>query len=108
VVGLVDFATVRVDTPHADLARLLGSATTDHPDWWQAGLDSYARVRPLSAADREFIRHLVDVGTVLSLGNWLCWLGVESRQFANPAEAHRRLHHFHRRLTELLARSVPP
>jgi Ser/Thr protein kinase RdoA (MazF antagonist) len=108
VVGLVDFATVRVDTPLADLARLLGSATTDHPDWWQAGSESYARVRRLSVMDHELIRHLGDVGTVVSLGNWLRWLGVEQRNFANPTEAHRRLHHFHRRLTELLARNGPP
>lgn len=108
VVGLVDFATVRVDTPLADLARLLGSSTADHPDWWQAGLESYADVRPLSTTDRELTRHLGDVGTVVSLGNWLRWLGVEAREFPNPAEAHSRLQHFHRRLTELLARTAPP
>jgi Ser/Thr protein kinase RdoA (MazF antagonist) len=107
VVGLVDFAAVRVDTPVADLARLLGSAATDHPDWWQAGVDSYAHIRPLSPADRELTRHLVDVGTVVSLGNWLRWLVGESGKFANNAESRGRMHHFHRRLTELLARSVP-
>jgi Ser/Thr protein kinase RdoA (MazF antagonist) len=102
VSGLVDFATVRVDTPTADLARLLGSATAEHFDWWQPGLEAYAAVRPLTVAERQATEALDTSGAVLSLANWVRWLRIEGRTFRDQAKAHDRLQHFDRRLEQML------
>lgn len=102
VCGVVDFATVRIDTPAADLARLLGSTTADHPDWWAGGIEAYGAVCPLSPAQQQAAAALAASGTVLSLANWLRWICLESRTFRDPGLAQQRLLHFARRLTNLL------
>lgn len=102
VTGLVDFATVRVDTPMADLARLLGSTTAENAEWWPVGVAAYADVQMLSEADLQAAGALSASGTVLSLANWLEWLGVERRRFASPQALCDRMSHFVLRLTHLL------
>jgi len=108
VSGLIDFATVRLDTPAADLARLLGSATSENGAWWQAGLEAYSTVCPLSRAERQATKALDASGVLLSLANWVGWLVIERREFRDPAKALRRLEHFAGRLDQLLGRSVGP
>lgn len=105
VVGIVDFATVRVDTRAADLARLLGSATEKHPEWRGVGIEAYQAVRPLSPQEHLATTTLIDSGTVLSLANWLRWIHVEQREFRNPQAARERLAHFLRRFEALLERN---
>lgn len=105
VSGLVDFATVRIDSPAADLARLLGSTTSGQAAWWDEGLSAYQSVRPLSPAEIAATAAIRDVGTVLSLANWLRWLGIERRSFISRDAAHARLLHFAERLNHLLERS---
>lgn len=108
VTGLVDFATVRVDTPAADLARLLGSTTVEQPTWWPAGLEAYSEERSLSEAELRAARALEASGTVLSLANWLRWLGIECRPFASPEAVCDRMTHFALRLTHLLSAANSP
>ena len=102
VVGLVDFATVRVDTPAVDLARLLGSTADFGRVWWPWGLDAYAAERPLTSQERRAALALIDSGTVLSLANWFRWLSVERRPFPDPLAAIQRVRHFAARLRQLL------
>ncbi|QDU58048.1 phosphotransferase [Aeoliella mucimassa] len=105
VTGLVDFAAVRVDTPLADLARLLGMAASPDSAEWSSALDAYAQVKPLSQGDRQTVIALHAAGTVLSLGNWLRWLSVEQRRFADPQAVLERVDQFAQRLAKLLGLS---
>ena len=102
VSALVDFGTVRIDTPLADVARLLGSATQCGSDAWESGLDAYARFRQLTIPERELVTVLHNGATVLSLANWIRWLCIEQRRLPDLRAARRRVDHFARRLAEYL------
>lgn len=102
VTGLVDFVTMRIDSPLVDLARLIGSTCTGRPEWREVALASYGRVRPLSEGDRTTVAAFEAAGTVVSLGNWIYWLAVEQREFRHPAVARGRLAHFQTRMAELM------
>lgn len=86
VTGIVDFGAIDVDTPATDIARLLGSLAGDDEALWREGLDAYARVHPLSAAERQVIPALDVAGTILAGCNWIRWIYVEERQFDDPAQ----------------------
>ncbi len=49
--GLIDFDAVGMDSPIADLVRLLGTLVPDSPEVIHSGLRSYGRFRPLDDAD---------------------------------------------------------
>jgi Ser/Thr protein kinase RdoA (MazF antagonist) len=79
VTGLIDFGALRIDTPLADLARLVGSLAGDDPLARRFALQWYGSVRPLTGQDRELI-DLLDLSNVVLSGlNWLRWLYVERR-----------------------------
>lgn len=71
VSGIVDYATMRLDLPHADLARLLGSLVEDDEAGWDVGLEAYARLRPVP--DVRLIRLLDRTGTQIALTRWERW-----------------------------------
>ena len=102
VAALVDFAAVRVDTPLADLARLLGSLTDLGSADWHAGIEAYAQVAPLADSHRQLTVALHRAATVLSMANWARWLSVDARRFPDPVAAQGRFDHFARRLAQLL------
>jgi len=105
VSGLIDFGALRIDTPATDVARLLGSYAGDDPAVWQVGLAAYEQNRPLSDAERELV-NAIDRSTVLMGGlNWIRWLYVERRQFAETESVLTRMQQFAVRL-EHLARSL--
>jgi len=79
VTGLIDFGAMRIDTPLADVARLVGSLVGDDRVARGFALDAYAEVRTLSNADRRLIGVLDEMGVVLGALNWLTWLYVERR-----------------------------
>jgi Ser/Thr protein kinase RdoA (MazF antagonist) len=79
VTGIVDFGALRVDTPLADIARLLGSLAEDERAMRRAALNAYAAVRPLAASDVPLIDLLDRSGIVLGGLNWLRWLYLEER-----------------------------
>jgi Ser/Thr protein kinase RdoA (MazF antagonist) len=91
VTGIIDFGAMRMDTPLADVARLLGSLVGDDRDNRQLAFDTYAELRPLSEADRQFVDLLDKTGLILSVFNWLRWLYVERRDMGEPAPIARRL-----------------
>ena len=87
VTALIDFDALRIDTPATDLARLVSSfaalveprVSIDH--LWQAADGGYCRHRSLPGEDLELARLLAAVTPLISLANWVFWLGVEHRQF---------------------------
>ena len=101
-VGLVDFVTVRPDTPMADLARLVGSVAWPNDRRWRKGVAAYDSQRRLTDLEWQALAALYDIGTVLSLANWLRWLTVEQRTFNHQPAAVSRAAHFAKRLAALL------
>ena len=102
VVGIVDCHAMGLDTPATDLARLLGSwaveAGFDDSAGWEAALAAYARLRPLSEAERRSVSFLAASGVVFGLDNWFRWIFEEGRTFSDPAAAAGRV----QRLTDAL------
>jgi hypothetical protein len=68
VTGIVDYAAMRFDVPHADLARLLGSLVEDDDAGWAAGLEGYGRVLPVP--DVPLIWLLDRTGTLAASRLW--------------------------------------
>jgi homoserine kinase type II len=91
VTGLIDFGALRIDTPLADIARLIGSLVADDQPGRQFALDAYSEVRPLSESDRRVINLLDEVGVVLAAVNWLSWLYVERRDMGAVEPIVRRM-----------------
>jgi Ser/Thr protein kinase RdoA (MazF antagonist) len=101
VTGLIDFGALRIDTPLADVARLLGSLAGDDPASREHALAAYREVRPLSDGDRRLVELLDETNVVLSGLNWLGWLYVERRDMGP-------LPPIVRRLDEILVRLSAP
>lgn len=79
VTGLIDFGALRIDTPLADIARLVGSLVGDDLESRQFAFDAYSELNPLSDANRALINDLDEAGLIISGINWLNWLYVERR-----------------------------
>ena len=95
VSGIIDFGAMRFETVAGDIARLLGSLVrsdaTNRHSGWQAGLTAYEAVRPLSDAERELVPLFDRSGLLLGGMNWLQWLFVDGRQFADLARVQARV-----------------
>ena len=98
VTGLIDFGALRLDTPLADIARLIGSLVGDDRERRRIALDAYTDLRPLSTEDRGLIDFFDESGQVLAAFNWLCWLYVEGRDMGPPEPITRRLEEIASRL----------
>ena len=105
VTGLVDFGAMRIDTPLADVARLVRSLAGDDAAERDFALAAYAELRPLSAADRRLIAWLDETGAILSAFNWLHWLYVERRDMGEPDPILRRLDELLLAVTKLVTES---
>lgn len=82
VTGIVDFGAMRPESVAADLARLLHSFPPEAVPLREAALQEYQTIRPLTAYERWLIDVFGESGTLLSAGNWVEWVAVQSRQFA--------------------------
>jgi Ser/Thr protein kinase RdoA (MazF antagonist) len=98
VTGFIDFGAMRIDTPLADIARLLGSFVGDDAPARRVALDAYAALRPLSDADRRLIEVLDEAGLVMAGINWLTWLYTERRDMGEVPPIVRRLDEILQRL----------
>ena len=90
VSGIIDYGAMNVDTPAADLARLLDSCVADDEAGWKLAFDSYSDIRPLSSAERTLCRAYQRSSILLTGLQWITWLFRESRQFA-PGQPEERL-----------------
>lgn len=105
VSGIVDFGSMRPDNVATDVARLLGSLAGDREEDWQRGLAAYQSVRPLDDDELSLVTAF-DRSTVLLGGlQWLEWIYLEGRQFANRTAVLGRVDEFLGRL-ERLAQAV--
>jgi homoserine kinase type II len=101
VTGIVDFGAMRTDSAAIDIARLLGSMVDDDADAWRWGLDAYCCIRSLSARETELIRVADESNVLLSGMNWLSWVYLEQRSFADRRAVQARLDNILARLQEL-------
>ena len=95
VSGIIDFGALRIDTPLADVARLLGSMAGNDAHLRETALDAYsgrraaregeAPAEPLSPHERKLINVLDQTVLILSVFSWLRWLYMERRDMG-PAE----------------------
>jgi homoserine kinase type II len=105
VSGIVDFGSMRPENVAADVARLLGSLARDNPEDWGRGLAAYQSVRPLSDDELALVAAF-DRSSVLMGGiQWLEWIYLDGRQFANRAAVLSRIDEFLSRL-QLLSQAV--
>lgn len=89
--GLVDFGAMALDSPHCDLARLLGSFAPDRAEVWSLALEAYSRYSPYAASmDLDLVRSLDRAGTVIGALHWLEWLEIENRSFSVAHAAYQR------------------
>jgi Ser/Thr protein kinase RdoA (MazF antagonist) len=91
VTGLVDYGSVKMDNVAVDLARLLGSLVGDELELRNAGLQAYARCRPLAEEETALAAVLDFTGTLLAAANWLKWLYREERIFEDRQPVSGRL-----------------
>jgi Ser/Thr protein kinase RdoA (MazF antagonist) len=104
VSGLVDFGGLRPDNPATDIARLIGSLAADDQDAWEIGLAAYETVRPLSEEELALIA-VFDQTTVLMGGlEWLEWIYLQRKAFADRAAVESRLDLAIKRLARLADR----
>jgi homoserine kinase type II len=106
VTGLIDFGAMRPECVATDIARLLGSLLLDDADGWRLGLASYQEVRPLSSNELHLVGVFDHSATLLSGLNWLRWIFLEGRQFADATRILARLDETLRRLQVLAERGA--
>jgi aminoglycoside phosphotransferase (APT) family kinase protein len=86
--GIIDLATIRLDHPAHDLARLLGSYCNGDARRRAQALEYYPHTDP----HLETLTIALDeTGTIVALGNWLRWLVLEERPTFNLDVVHARL-----------------
>jgi homoserine kinase type II len=92
--AIIDYGAMSIDTVAVDVARLVGSlADGDARVWWD-GLEVYASVRPLSAAERSLLVVLDRSGVFAGGLIWLRWHYLDARVFENRAGVLARVDHF--------------
>ncbi len=79
--GLVDFGAMGVDTPAADLARLLGEWVGDDRPLRAEALNAYSAIRPLSAVEAALIDVFEEANAWLGPARWVRWHYVDRRHF---------------------------
>lgn len=98
VSGIVDFGAMRPATVAGDLARLLGSLVRDDQHMWAIGMQAYEQVRPLTNDERQLIPAWDLANSLLSGLQWVEWLFVDGRHFANMTAVESRMNEFLQRL----------
>ena len=91
VTGIIDFGAMRIDTPLADVARLVGSLVGDDREAREFALHVYSEMQPLSEWDRGLVELLDETGLVLGACQWLVWLYAERRDMGPEGPIVRRL-----------------
>lgn len=101
VSAIIDPSAARSDTVAADLSRLLGSLIGDDHPKWQAAIEAYDRVRPLSSAERTLVPILDRSGVLLSGMTWLRRRFLQDVRFDEPQRVLERLQKIADRLETL-------
>jgi Ser/Thr protein kinase RdoA (MazF antagonist) len=104
VSGLVDFGAAGIDSVAGDIARLVGSIAGDDTQVWQTCLATYKKNHALSQDELGAIMAYDVGGLVASSANWLRWLIIERREFADSKAVQTRLSELAKRLRSLAER----
>lgn len=83
VTGLIDFGAMRGESVAGDVARLLASFVGDDREGWRVGLQAYQSRRRLAPDELSLVAAFDRSGVLLSGLNWLKWIYVEQRRFAD-------------------------
>jgi homoserine kinase type II len=102
VTGLIDYGAMRIETVATDVARLLGSLVADDAADWQAGLVAYQSVRPLSNDEQRLVRAFDAANVLLGGLEWLDWIYLQGRVFADRHAVEDRIDEFLLRLGRLV------
>ncbi len=94
VTGVVDYDALRIDSPMADVSRLLGSLTAEEPIRWQQGWGFYAAQRKCSAEEEHLARIFHEANSLLAGLQWIDWLFLTRRSFADESAARARAAHW--------------
>ncbi len=101
VSGMVDFGAMQLDHVACDVSRLLGSLVGSDQTKWRQGLAAYQTVRRLSENELVLVE-AYDRSTVLLSGlNWVRWIAVERREFADDERVFERMDHIFMRLLQM-------
>jgi Ser/Thr protein kinase RdoA (MazF antagonist) len=82
--GLIDFGALREEYVVGDVARLLGSLVREDRGAWQYGLAAYCETRTLDGSDFYLLEVFHATTALLSGINWLRWIYLQNRTFAEP------------------------
>lgn len=102
VTGLLDFGALQVETVSGDIARLLGSLVPDEVPPWPELLALYETLRPLGPEERALVPIFDLSGQLLTCANWLEWIAVEGRSFADRPQVEARIRESLDRLEHLI------
>ena len=111
VSAVIDWHAAGIDTPAADLARLLGSWEIGGANpagarristVWSDALWAYRAIRPLAAEELSLIDLLHLAGVVGGLHHWFTWVLDEARSFPDPAAVLGRVDFLLKNLDSLL------
>ena len=111
VSAVIDLHACGIDTPAADLARLLGSweiagAEGGHrgplTQAWQEPLEAYRAIRPLSSDEVWLVDRLHRAGVIGGLEHWFCWVLEEGRAFPDPTAVLARIDFLLKNLDSIL------
>jgi Ser/Thr protein kinase RdoA (MazF antagonist) len=101
--GLVDFGAMGVESPAADLARLLGDWAGAWRPSMAAALEAYAQVRPIPDGEAALIDVFADSAAWLGPARWARWHLVEHRRFDRVDAVRLGMERVMERLRERLA-----
>jgi len=101
VTGIIDFGSLGWDNVAIDVARLLGSLTSDYGEYWGVGLAVYGRSRTLSPSELLLVQAFDRGSTLLSGLNWLDWIFRQHREFEAQQVILVRMDHILTRLEQL-------
>ncbi len=101
VTGVVDFGAAAIDSLAGDVARLVGSLAGGDSQIWQMCLKTYTKYHPLTPEELHAVAAYDAGGVVAAATNWLRWLFVERREFADAVTTQKRLDELASRLKSL-------
>lgn len=99
--GIVDFGSMRVESPVGDVARALGSLVGDEDSRREKGLAAYEAIRPLRDGERAVLSAFDHSEVVLSPLSWLDWIYCQHRHFEDMAAVLARMEQLAGRLRRL-------
>jgi homoserine kinase type II len=87
VSAIIDYGATSIESPAADLARMLGDWSSANELLFGVGLSAYRAIRPHFDAPDDFVRLLSRTGIVCSVLGWIVRLAVRREGPVNSLAA---------------------